>query len=751
MDACERGEANGLDESRMHLSPDDLEKVQRTTSRSMTTGPRIERSLTEPINPNSSGNRTMRAQRSLLYAGKGGIPRRSHKTADVSMEAFHRGCETTAQRLFAIYDLDRTGALSDSEMARMLSDFHGSCGIKLPPNGELEIVSGMKTLHKDMAECSRCREKKGMCRECFCAMLEMDWGTVGDVNFLTERLPAKGAEFEHQLLEGSVGLLKRCIARVFRPDVLQWTIFTIIFLGLSAAVAWIVIQPYARNEVLFSQYGVGISFSRSAAALIIVSTMILLLCVNKVFLELLFRGISRIVYLHMPMVDVHKVLACIVLGAAITHAVAWMVTFARLGDNSGWVNYEPEYDDFPSFGESCRSRACLFSGYVAITGYCMLGILFLGYAISTQKAIVWLTRAFPKAKPYVQNFSFFYWCHIVMAVSFVGILLIGHPLPGLPGLGIDQHGSIVWVFFALPILLFAYQILITTVRVFSGRTHVTHCEALPGNVVTLQCPVPKTALGSKAGEYAKIMIPAVHVREWHPFTLSGDPESGTLQFHIKCLGDWTGRLYQLAKAGTLLSRRVIVQGSFTTRAREYKNFNVVLFVATGIGATPFTSIIHKALQQGNPAGRTYYFHWIVREQVAVQTWFRDLLQDVENATKDLKIVITVWFTGAKFLKGKGVVQTKLFDLTTYAYLESVGRDLITGITRRNYNVKIGIGRPVWRNVFTQISHDHREEDDIGVFFCGAPRLRNQLYKLCSEDSENEETSFKFHSEEFQSW
>ena len=158
---------------------------------------------------------------------------------------------------------------------------------------------------------------------------------------------------------------------------LQWTIFTIIFLGLSAAVAWIVIQPYARNEVLFSQYGVWISFSRSAAALIIVSTMILLLCVNKVFLELLFRGISRIVYLHMPMVDVHKVLACIVLGAAITHAVAWMVTFARLGDNSGWVNYEPEYDDFPSFGESCRSRACLFSGYVAITGYCMLGILFL--------------------------------------------------------------------------------------------------------------------------------------------------------------------------------------------------------------------------------------------------------------------------------------------------------------------------------------------------------------------------------------
>jgi predicted ferric reductase len=115
---------------------------------------------------------------------------------------------------------------------------------------------------------------------------------------------------------------------------------------------------------------------------------------------------------------------------------------------------------------------------------------------------------------------------------------------------------------------------------------VVACEALPGGVVTFQCPVPniiQTPLECKAGEYAKIMIPVMQVREWHPFSLSGDPKAETLQFHIKALGDWTRRLYELAASGKLMSQRVIVQASFTTRAREYKNFDVVMFVATGIG------------------------------------------------------------------------------------------------------------------------------------------------------------------------
>jgi len=120
-----------------------------------------------------------------------------------------------------------------------------------------------------------------------------------------------------------------------------------------------------------------------------------------------------------------------------------------------------------------------------------------------------------------------------------------------------------------------------------------------------------------------------------------------------------------------------------------------MFVATGISATPFTSILQKAVQRAKPDGRHYYFHWVVREQVAAKTWFIDLLQEVENAGKEGNIKIVLWFTGCGFIKRKGAVHTKLFDLITYLYLEASGRELITGITRKNHNVLIGIGRPTW--------------------------------------------------------
>ena len=599
-------------------------------------------------------------------------------------------------------------------------------------------------------ECLACSKNEGLCKGCFCALLERNWSTVGDVKVGFEAcLSIKGAEFRGQGGDGdAVGALRRYTAKTVRSSAMQWAVFMIIYAGISAGVAHLVLQPFVRDEVLFSQYGVGFAISRTCASLIIVGTTFLLLSVNKLFLEVLFRVISRVIYLHMPMVVLHKVLAFMVLGAAITHASAWMVTFAQWGDNSGWVNYDPAYDDFPDFGASCRSSSCLFRGYVAITRYCMLGILCLGYAISTQKVIVWLTHAFPRMKPYVQNFTFFYWCHISMAVGFVGIMLF-HPIPGLPSLTLSGK-SIAWIFLAIPILLFAVQLFRLIIRGFLGRTHVTKCEALPGDVVMFQCPVPKTAQGCKAGEYAKIMIPAVHVREWHPFTLSGFPESGILQFHIKKLGDWTGRLLELAKSGELMSQRVIVQGSFTTRAREYKNFNVAVLVATGIGATPFTSLIQKALQRGNPEKRTYYFHWIVRERCAAQTWFQDLLQSIEDADVDLKIKVILWYTGATRMKNKGAVQTKLFDLSSYAYLKKTGKEIITGITRKNLNVQIGIGRPDWSQVFKRLSRVHVDDGDIGVFYCGAPRLRSELVKLCSKYS-TVETTFKLHSEEFLSW
>ena len=158
---------------------------------------------------------------------------------------------------------------------------------------------------------------------------------------------------------------------------------------------------------------------------------------------------------------------------------------------------------------------CLCTSYVSITGYLMLANLFIGYAISTQKAIYLLEGIFPALTKYTQNFSFFYWSHVGMACSFVGILPF-HPLPGLPKLNYFT-GSIAWIFLATPLILYVWQTVTICVPVVSASTYVSECRALPGKVVMMQCPTPGSVVSCKAGQYVKICIPVVQYNEWHPF------------------------------------------------------------------------------------------------------------------------------------------------------------------------------------------------------------------------------------------
>ncbi len=100
----------------------------------------------------------------------------------------------------------------------------------------------------------------------------------------------------------------------------------------------------------------------------------------------------------------------------------------------------------PSFGVSKHSMWGLCTSYVSITGYVLLGLLVFGYTIASKTIlyILKMTIFVPKScVARLNTFDAFYWSHIVMAVSFVIILLL-HPLPGLPSLDIST-GSIAWV------------------------------------------------------------------------------------------------------------------------------------------------------------------------------------------------------------------------------------------------------------------------------------------------------------------
>lgn len=144
------------------------------------------------------------------------------------------------------------------------------------------------------------------------------------------------------------------------------------------------------------------------------------------------------------------------------------------------------------------------------------------------------------------------------------------------------------------------------------------------------------------GQFAFIHLPAVDALEWHPFTISSPPAvaaetdptrlDGVITFHVRDMGPgtWTGRLAALAathaiesvsSAATTSLPLIAIDGPYGNQGRFYEHTRAI-FLAGGIGVTPFVSILRALLSDararaasGKPPAfplRRIHFIWVVR-------------------------------------------------------------------------------------------------------------------------------------------
>jgi predicted ferric reductase len=67
---------------------------------------------------------------------------------------------------------------------------------------------------------------------------------------------------------------------------------------------------------------------------------------------------------------------------------------------------------------------------------------------------------------------------------------------------------------------------------------------LPANIVRIT--FQKGGFRYSGGQYVFVCVPAISAFEWHPFSLSSHPQSDTVSLHVRVLGDFTKRLYDLS-------------------------------------------------------------------------------------------------------------------------------------------------------------------------------------------------------------
>jgi predicted ferric reductase/Ca2+-binding EF-hand superfamily protein len=308
------------------------------------------------------------------------------------------------------------------------------------------------------------------------------------------------------------------------------------------------------------------------------------------------------------------------------------------------------------------------------------------------------------------KFELFYFSHLLYVVWFA--LAIAH-----------SPSFLFWA--GVPLLGFAIEQVLRLSR-RGKQTNVITAEALRSGVTRLELARPP-GFSHRPGDYAFLRIPAIAKHEWHPFTISSAPERDALGFHVRSLGNWTAALRRRVEAdeATRAGAPLVayVDGPYGSPSAHIFDSRFAVFIAAGIGVTPFASVLESLVLRSNaespPKLERAHFFWLNKDQYSFE-WFFDLLTELENADHKAMLDVHLCMTG-----GRAGASAFGLELAREIMRESGQSDVVTGLRTHTH-----MGRPDWNEMLGAIKDAHAGET-VRVFFCGPPGLGATIRKVCA--------------------
>jgi Ca2+-binding EF-hand superfamily protein len=413
---------------------------------------------------------------------------------------------TRRQRLelvFNAFDGSDDGVVDKAELTALLAAACSDNGIKMHTEEMEELAQSM---------IDSCQHEAGVPTE----SLSFD-----DFIRLVERHPRFLRALRIQGLASSVPLNSRnerirMYKLYFRAYWKQALLITTFLAILLAALCFLMLYPATLNEEFYQIETASITLARLGAAFILAAATCILFPVTKLVTDKL-RETRAVNFLNFDWAfNIHAVLGYVLLIAGIVHSVSWFFIYDAMASNPKWVADDPEFSGVSTFGAKERSFYGLCTSEVSITGYIMLGSIFLCYPFATKypRSFNWVRET--RLGALLNDFNAFFLWHRVMAVVFIVALLL-HPLPGLPNSKLDG-GSITWIFVAIPILLYLLNFVLLLRRIGKGKVEVVSYRMLKGKVLhlTLKRPDTRDFLSKygekgeftfKAGQWLQLRVP----------------------------------------------------------------------------------------------------------------------------------------------------------------------------------------------------------------------------------------------------
>jgi len=500
-----------------------------------------------------------------------------------------------------------------------------------------------------------------------------------------------------------------------------WMLFWLITnLGLFA---W-KFEEYYVGEKSFAFKGLswGAPIARASAVCISFNSALMLVTVLRGCLSWIREtGFGDLVPVDKNLVF-HRYIAAVILFFTVMHITAHMFNYLAL------ESAPLEKLAYMGYTEHTPAYVSLFMRIPGVTGIVATLVMILMYT-SAMKAI---------RSP---MFNLFWFMHHLFVVYYIALSIHGTARM------MEHETFYYWV--CGPAFLYLIE---RTLRVIRGSTPAVLRLAIAHPSKVLELQFRKSAFHYRPGQYLFLNCPYISEHEWHPFTISSAPEEEIVSVHIRIVGDWTTDLWNFINPGKKLGvvqenialdpegRNIFrIDGPFGAASEHVftHNFQTMLLVAGGIGATPFSSILKSIRYKIDITGATsikkVYFYWISRDKNSFE-WFNEILAALENENTNNFLEINVYLTQAM----------RLSQIREVMYgADESGMDSVTGLQSPTH-----FGRPDWDNIFTGIVSKHIGQR-IGVFFCGPSPISKQLDKSCRKFTCTKSgTSFIYHKENF---
>ncbi|KAK7328703.1 hypothetical protein VNO77_22820 [Canavalia gladiata] len=484
-------------------------------------------------------------------------------------------------------------------------------------------------------------------------------------------------------------------------------------------------------------------------------------------------------------INFHKMIAFAIAVGVTVHAGSHLACDFPLLVNSPPEKFALIASDFNNKKPTYKT---LLTGVEGVTGISMVTLMAISFTLAThhfRRNAVKLPPPFNR----LTGFNAFWYSHHLLGLVYVLLLIHGTFLY----LTHRWYQKTTWMYISVPLLLYVAERTLRTRRSAHYTVKIQKVSVLPGNVFSLIMSKPN-GFKYKSGQYIFLQCPKISPFEWHPFSITSAPGDEYLSVHIRTVGDWTQELKLLlteddkdklpsvncrATFGELIKMdqrgqpRLLVDGPYGAPAQDYQNFDVLLLIGLGIGATPFISILRDLINDtrtmdelmesntettrsdesfnsftssnltpgGNKRSRrttNAYFYWVTREPGSFE-WFKGVMDEVAVMDHKGQIELHNYLTS---VYEEGDARSTLITMIQALNHAKHGVDILSGTRVRTH-----FSRPNWREVFTKIASKH-PYSTVGVFYCGMPVLAKELKKLSLELSHKTTTRFDFHKEYF---